>query len=94
MRNIKPECRYCGTYVSYFGEICEDCRPAETPDQRSYREARPLCDDCGRYEATVPLQTGGTPTLCYPCTTRALGGLPAPTPSTKAQIRQWIAGVS
>lgn len=25
MKNHKPECRYCGTRVEYFGDLCPSC---------------------------------------------------------------------
>jgi len=39
VNTIFPECRFCGFEVRYFGEICGDCREAETSDQRDQRES-------------------------------------------------------
>lgn len=37
----------------------------------------PLCDDCGRYEATVSLDENSPPILCDTCVKVALGILMA-----------------
>lgn len=32
--NVQAECRFCGSSVRFFGEICEDCRDDMTPEDR------------------------------------------------------------
>lgn len=35
---IKPECRYCGTKVQFFGDLCPDCEDQENGTLREFEE--------------------------------------------------------
>ena len=39
-RDIKPECRFCGTYVQTFGFICVDCFDRLDSEEQGFFEGR------------------------------------------------------
>jgi hypothetical protein len=47
MRTIRAECRFCGTSVQTFGEVCADCLTGVHSTHRLDGPVSPECLDCG-----------------------------------------------